>query len=311
MDDGWCTIESDPGVFSALLRRMGVRGVQVDEVVLGLDDDALMAMEHPVLVPHQRVLGLILLHKWSESMPRAEAEPTDDVFFARQTVNNACATQALLSVALNAQRSAHLQALLDLGPDLGAFASFCADLDPQSRGHAIGSSDVLRLAHNAFARPEVVLYGEAARLRSLGRRPSADDDAFHFVAFVPGPLADGRVYELDGLQPAPVVRDAESAWPFAGMAAVREKVAQLMAADADIRFGLLAVVRDRVQLADELLAHAEGDEAAQLREVLAEEREKREAEDVENARRQHNLVPLALALLRAKAELAGPPSSAS
>ena len=48
----WCTIESDPGVFTALINEIGVRGVSVEE---------LYDINQPL---PQKVFGLIFLFKY-------------------------------------------------------------------------------------------------------------------------------------------------------------------------------------------------------------------------------------------------------
>jgi ubiquitin carboxyl-terminal hydrolase L5 len=172
----WCTIESDPGVFSEIISSLGVKGVAVEEIY-SLDETEQTSLE-------SQSFGLIFLFKWrQEHDPRTCLDPSDveDLFFARQTVNNACATQAILSVLLNTRSED-----VDIGDELNEFKSFAIALDSESRGYAIGGSDRIRLVHNSFARQDPFVT-EESRSDTGGK-----EDVYHFIAYLP---FRGKVYE--------------------------------------------------------------------------------------------------------------------
>jgi ubiquitin carboxyl-terminal hydrolase L5 len=91
--DEWCTIESDPGVFTEVLQGIGCTGVELSEL-WSLDEETLMQLQ-----ASGKVYGLIFLFKWESPKGKAEGatkrEPLSDsdippnLFFAHQTMTNA------------------------------------------------------------------------------------------------------------------------------------------------------------------------------------------------------------------------------
>ncbi len=256
------------------------------EELLSLDAETL-AQLHPVY-------GVIFLFKFPTDQPYTAADrphdgefdrgAADRLFFAAQTIQNACATQALLSVLLNktdaeagADGDGSPDQRVDVGADLRAFRDFAMALPPDLRGEALSNSELIRDVHNSFARASPF----ADETRRAARDPSEAEDAFHFVAYT---AVGGTLYELDGLQPAPISHGACGAdgEQFAArvMEVLRRRVARY--SDGEIRFNLLAVVRDLRLRAREL-----GDA-----EMLARETARRREWLFENALRRHNFVAL-------------------
>ena len=56
MSSGWCTVESDPGVFSELLSSVGVKGVYCEEIWSLEDRESIEALKP--------IYGLVFLFKY-------------------------------------------------------------------------------------------------------------------------------------------------------------------------------------------------------------------------------------------------------
>ncbi|CAI5717685.1 hypothetical protein KXD40_006258 [Peronospora effusa] len=285
----WCTIESDPGVFTALIEDIGVQGVQVEELY------TLDGLQFSDLSP---VYGLIFLFKY-ESKHEEDAKcpvlakEEDGLFFAKQMISNACATQAILSILLNSQD-------IELGQTLSEFKTFTSDFPSDLKGLAISNSDKIRLAHNSFARAEPFVVEE--------RKATKDDDVYHFVAFVP---VNGKIYELDGLQEGPIclgdVPDIENrdSWLQVACPVIQKRIEKYAA--SELRFNLLALVQNRIQTYEKQLQRiietgGSDQQAAQIQIDLAAEQQRRENWALENKRRKHNYIPFIVQLLKTLAE---------
>ena len=112
-----------------------------------------------------------------------------------------------------------------------------------------------------------------------------DDDVYHFIAYTP---INGKLYELDGLQPAPISHGpcAFEEFPDKVIPVLQRRIERYPA--NEIRFNLLAMVRDLRLRAREI-----GDP-----QWLYREQQKRNAWQWENALRRHNFVGFVSEMLK-------------
>ncbi|CAH1785731.1 unnamed protein product [Owenia fusiformis] len=282
----WCLIESDPGVFTELIKGFGVTGAQVEEI-WSLDPESFANL--------RPVHGLIFLFKWKpDDTPQGslvQDSRLEKIFFAKQVINNACATQAILSILLNAEHKD-----IKLGETLGSFREFTQSFDAATKGLSISNSDQIKKVHNSFARQEMFEFD-----KSLAKK---DDDVFHFIGYLP---IDGRLYELDGLKEGPIDHGSipeGSDWLDSARPVIEKRI-QKYAAD-EIHFNLMAIVSDRkmtyTNRIEELMKQMETDERdleiSKLQMLIQEEDLKSNRYKIENIRRRHNYLPFIMELLK-------------
>ncbi|KAG8556321.1 hypothetical protein GDO81_018026 [Engystomops pustulosus] len=297
----WCLMESDPGVFTELIKGFGCQGVQVEEI---------WSLEQEHFENLQPVQGLIFLFKWQPgeepSGSVVQDSRLDTIFFAKQVINNACATQAIVSILLN---STHPDVLL--GETLSEFKEFTHSFDAAMKGLALSNSEVIRQVHNSFARQQMFEFD--------AKSSTKDDDAFHFVSYVP---LNGRLYELDGLRDGPI--DLGSCNQDDWISVVRPVIEKRMQkyCEGEIRFNLMAIVSDRKKIYEKKISELQKQlsevepmetehnslvnsiqsEMAKYQLLLEEEQQKTKRYKIENIRRKHNYLPFIMELLKTLAE---------
>jgi ubiquitin carboxyl-terminal hydrolase L5 len=316
----WCTIESDPGLFTELIHNIGVKGVQVEEII---DMDILEMGSDPVY-------GLIFLFKYvrkSEYNPNVLSQWDPELYFANQVITNACATQAILSVLMNNSEK------IDIGPHLKELKEFSKEMSPMDKGLAISNSEVIKAEHNKFSRPEPFIFSH--EYSSEGK-----EDVFHFVGYI---HFKDAIYEIDGLRKGPILIESNvtfKEWITKVKPHIMNRIATY--ANNEIKFNLLAIVPNKLEKALELekdlkerkmyleslikggdvdvvnekYAEYNGMDKEMLEKsvkeydemllsnklILNSEKEKLEIYRIENDRRRHNYIPFIFEVMRIMAE---------
>lgn len=291
----WCLIESDPGVFTELIRDFGVTGVQVEE---------LYSLDPETFANLRPVHGLIFLFKW-----KADDEPQgsvvqdsrlDHIFFAKQVINNACATQAILSILFNCNHKD-----IQLGETLTNFKEFASSFDPATKGFSLSNSDKIREVHNSFSRQQMFEFDQ--------KMANKDDDVYHFVGYIP---IQGRLYELDGLKEGPIdlgAVQADKDWLDIVTPIIQKRIEKY--SQGEIHFNLMAIVSDRKMTysrrIEEITKQIQAggmetddlhSEVSKLQMLIQEEDNKIQRYKVENIRRRHNYLPFIMELLKVLAQ---------
>jgi ubiquitin carboxyl-terminal hydrolase L5 len=230
------------------------------------------------------VYGVIFLFKWIGSNSTDGRSPQDGsydgsavedhgLFFANQTIQNACGTQAILSVILNNdENSANgQQERIDIGPSLSEFKDFTNGFPSDLRGEALSNSDLIRDTHNTFARSSP--FADETQ-RDAG---APTEDVFHFIGYT---SHHGKLYELDGLQPQPISHGdcTSDELPEKIIPVLQRRIERYP--PGEVRFNLMAVCGDLRERAKEYQDY----------DGLAKEQLKRAKWDWENALRRHNFV---------------------
>lgn len=225
----------------------------------------------------------------------------DKIFFAKQVINNACATQAIISCLLNTNH-----ADVDLGSTLSGFKEFTAAFDSTMKGLALSNSDTIKEVHNSFARQSMFEFEDKPP-------KSKDDDVFHFIAYMP---IDGRLYELDGLKDGPIDLGAVPAtghWIDVARPVIEKRIKKY--SEGEIHFNLMALISDKKQQYEKRLADLQSQlqdqsmdtdtvqlEINHLNDLIKEEEIKSRRYKLENIRRKHNYLPLIMELLKSLAQ---------
>lgn len=92
---------------------------------------------------------MIFLFKYvtnSQYKPNVLKDFDEELYFPKQVITNACATQAIISILLNNEDK------IELGSELSDLKAFTKEMDPYMKGLSISNSEKIRMEHNKFSK---------------------------------------------------------------------------------------------------------------------------------------------------------------
>ncbi|KMZ75730.1 Ubiquitin carboxyl-terminal hydrolase isozyme L3 [Zostera marina] len=191
----WIPLEANPDVMNQFLWGLGLREDDAELFdVYGLDDEILSIVPTPVLsvvflFPCDARADMEKLEE-KECAPIGESkEPSENVYFMKQTVGNACGTVGLLHAIGNAISEINLieESYLD------RFFKSTASMDPLERAAFLEGDREMEDSHNIAA--------------SFGDTEASGNVKEHFTCFT---CVDGELYELDGRKSQPILHGPSS-----------------------------------------------------------------------------------------------------
>ena len=133
----WNKIEYTPEVFTELIKNIGVKGVQIEEI---LSYDSLENANIPIY-------GLIFIGKYFKNIsytPNILQYWDKDLIFSKQILKNIISTQSLIELILNNEDK------IDIGPNLKELKTSMREMDPLSRTVSFMNNEKIRNEHNKF-----------------------------------------------------------------------------------------------------------------------------------------------------------------
>ncbi|CAK9321580.1 unnamed protein product [Citrullus colocynthis] len=217
----WLPLEANPDVMNQFLWGLGLPEDEAEcNDVYGLDDELLDMVPKPVL-------AVLFLYPTTEESEEerlqqendAMKDYSDQVYFMKQTVDNACGTIGLLHAIGNITSEVKLSE----GSFLDRFFKSTRSMDPMERAAFLEKDNEMEAAHSVAA--------------AAGDTAAPEDVDTHFICFT---CVDGTLYELDGGKSEPISHGPSS--PSSLLQDAAQVIKGMISSNPDsVRFNVIAI----------------------------------------------------------------------